>query len=87
MNIRLTLGNVGGALLGAAGWLADPNHSTVIASVVPSKFSTPLLALAGLVLLCAHSAKPSDAALSAVPDANKITVGPVTLQKTGPLKS
>lgn len=87
MNIRATIGSLGGTLLGAAGWLADPNHSTVIASIIPPKFSTPLLALAGLVLLCSHSVKPSDATLAAVPPTDKLTLGPVTLQKTGILKS
>lgn len=87
MNIRATIGSIGGTLLGAAGWLADPNHSTVIASLVPHQFSTPLLGLASLVLLCSHSVKPSDSQLAAVPADDKITLGPVTLQKTGPLKS
>jgi len=87
MNIRLTFGNVGGAILGAAGWLADPNHSTVIASIVPSKLSTPLLAVAGIVLWFSHSVKPSDVSLAGVPAPDKTTLGPITFQKTGILKS
>lgn len=84
MNIRFTIGNVGGALVAAAGFLSAHGE---LAALIPKQFSAPVMGAAALILFFSHSAKPSDATLAAVPSADKATVGPVTLQKTGILKS
>lgn len=85
MNLRFTLGSIGGTLLGAAGWLA--NNSSVVSAIVPQKFGVPLMGVASLVLLFSHSIKPNDTTLAAVPAPDKSTAGPITFQKTGVLAS
>lgn len=79
---RPTLGNIFGAVLGGAAWIAG--HSTVVSSVIPAKFATPLLGIAALVLYFSKGATTSNA--DAIPDAKKVDLGPVVFEKTGPLK-
>lgn len=81
MNIRLTIGNVGGALVAAAGFLSAHDD------LIPARYSAPIMGVASLILFFSHSVKPSDTTLDAVPSTDKTTVGPVTLQATGPLKT
>lgn len=82
MKIRLTLGNVFGAVLGGAAWIAG--HSDVIGSIVPAKYSTPLLGIAAAVLFFTKGGATSSAAL--IPEAKKVEAGPLVLERTGPLK-
>lgn len=82
MKLRLTLGNVFGAVLGGAAWLAG--HSDAISAIIPAKISTPLLGIAAAVLFFTKGGATSSAAL--IPDAKKVDIGPVMLEKTGPFK-
>lgn len=80
--IRLTWGNVLGILTTAAGFVV--NNSSTIAALSP--VGGGKLITAGALVLGATKAIVSYNHDN-IPDNKKVDVGPVVLEKTGPLKS